>query len=167
MPRPRTRLNEIIDDLVGTMLARSGAAKASDIYNILIDDHSAAVKAELAQHARAGLMRQIEARLKHYQDVAETDDRQMQLPGIPDDLQRRMGRVITVPDEDGNVSYHDLHHRNTSVGHVRRHIALLQRQAAALDKKIAAFVEALRRCGFALDDTPFLEALATANANAG
>lgn len=163
MPRPRTRLNEIIDGLIGDLLAESGAAKATDIYSALVKDHDEVVKAELNQHAKAGLMRQIESRLKHYEEIVEAEDRQMQLPGIPDDLQRRMGRVITAPDESGEISYYDLHHVNTTIGHVRRHVLILEVQASALDKKIAAFVEVLRRCGPALDDTPFIQALKNAS----
>jgi hypothetical protein len=117
------------------------------------------VQAELEEDARRGLMRRIEQRLKHYKDDSESDDTQELLPGIPPDLQRRMGRVITVDQDNGSCSYHDLMHSNTTIGHVRKHVEMLRKQRGALDKKIEAFVEALQRCGFALDGTPFLDAL--------
>lgn len=146
----------VIDDL----MAKTGSAVPVTIYNALCYDHSDLVAAAVAGYARAGLMREIERRLKRYMREAESADHQPLLPGIPEDLQRRMGQVITVEIEDGTVVYHHLYHANTTIGHVRRHLAILRRQRGDIDKKIEAFIEAIQRCGPAMDDTPFSDALA-------
>lgn len=168
--RPKSRLNEIIDREITTMFELNGAALAPDIYAVLIDHHSEAVQAELEEDARRGLMRRIEHRLKQFSDAAEEDDRQLGLPGIPPDLQRRMGRVITMEYDAGDgqrrCSYHDLTHPNTTVRHVAAHLKLLREQYGNLALKIEAFVEALNRCGQVDPDTPFVTALQTGIARA-
>jgi hypothetical protein len=167
MGRPKSKLTAIIDNEIASMLEASGAADPTDIYNLLQDHHSEVVQAELEEDARRGLMRRIESRLKHYTEIADESDEDMPLlPGMPEDLQRRMGRVITVEHVNGRCSYHELLHPNTTLGHVRSHVAILRRQRSALDSKIEAFIDALDRCGGAEDDTPFVTALQSAGTTA-
>jgi hypothetical protein len=157
--RRRSRLSEVIDFTINDLLTTAGVAKPSSIYNAICYDHPDLILAEKERHAKNGLMRDIESRLKRYLDAADEDtNEQPLLPGIPQDLQRRMGQVITVEMDDG-VSYFNLYHPKTTIGHVRRHVALLRKQFGALEKKIEAFVEALTRCGPVTDDVPFTDAL--------
>jgi hypothetical protein len=156
------RLNGVIDNVILTMLEADGTAATFDIYHVLRNEHRELVEAELEEDARRGLMRRIDKRFKHISDLAVSEDKQPLLPGLPHDLQRRMGRLITVDEENGRSSHRYLMHPSTKVGHVRPFLDMLKKQRSALEMKTEAFTDALQRCGTAKEHVSFVKALESA-----
>lgn len=164
MGRQKSRLNEIIDREIASMLEVNGRATARDIYRFLVASHDDVIRAEFSRFVEAGVMRHIEGRLRSATVQTSYTVSQMRLPGIPTSLAETMGRIMTVERPDGETEYIDVLDRRTTVGEVRRFVKSLEKQADALRIRIAAFVDVLKLCGLVTDDVPLHDALAAANA---
>jgi hypothetical protein len=162
MSRAKSQLNEIIDREIAAMLETNGRASARNIYRFLVSSHDDVINAEVSRFVEAGVMRHIEHRLRSAEVETTHTASQLRLPGIPEPLAQRMGRVMTVEGDDGETEYIDVLDRRTTVGEVRRFVKSLEKQAAAIKVRVDAFVDVLNRCGLVTDDTPLHEALRAA-----
>lgn len=166
MGKVKSRLNEIIDREIAALLETNGRATANDIYRMLTTSHDDVIRAEMARFVKTGVMRHIEQRLRASHVITSYTASQLKLPGIPDAMVDRLGRIMTVERPDGETEYIDVLDKRTTVGEVRRFVKSLEKQAIALGVRIAAFVEVLNRCGLVTDDTPLHDALKAATAPA-